>query len=1230
MRSRSFLLLIGFLFSGFVTWAQCTSNDIMEPGFQFLSSSRGCAPFNVQIETLYLAATPGTVYYVNWGDGTPEQSYVQANATGVVISHVYPNSPVDCGYDVVIDTENACNPRGSVVPINTQVVVWTNDIVAITPAEFRVCQGFAASLNFTDNSDWNCNPRATRENNAARWLQWIYGTGVPADQIPGIQVNGISPGGFPYLDPAANRNPRYPVSATGAQSLAINVPVTVPADVGREFQVTMKNWNQCNAYDNNLANGPQNPADLVNGDNPPQIAFARIVIVESPQPSFITRLGNSAGPVQSVFCLGDNIFFDDLTPAIAGASFGYTWEFFDNPTGTGSPVATRTQAQPTFAYPSTGQKLVRLHVHDNNAAGNCEEIFDAVITISPSLIAKIAVTDLSGNAITPDFCQENSAPFSTFNARFSDVSIGTATASTEWRWEFYDENNALVLQTGFATSAGGPFDRAFVNPGIYRVRLRIRDNITLCETEDEVQVRVFRKPIPDFVANSVCETFQTAFSDLSKLRAVGGQQIALREWDLDYDGVTFSKDATLDNQTNFNHVFPATGSYRVALRVTTDLGGCSSIIEHTVVVAPLPNASFTANRLSGCSVLQVNFSNTSATGQPDVINEFRWEIDDGSGFQVDSIQRPGDPGFTSSFVKDFKNVTSINKTFDVRLRAVTANGCERLTAPQTITVFPGPQSGFVSVNYSPFNNNCSPVSVNFSVDAATQAQNPSDYLWTIRDGADVIVQQSTGTTPAFTHNFVNTSQSIKDFEISLRATLPTGCFGDSVRLIRINPVPSSTFDIDTLAYECGRVVFHFAASQRGLARYEWTITSNGVTLFNSITAGDNFDYEITRSTSVDQNIQVNLQTMNFANCVSTVTNQSVIVPKTTVIIADFSVTPLTQRFPSATVSIINNTTTGSFIYAWDFGDGTSSASNSSSLSHTYSSDGIFTVNLAVSNGDCSDSHTVTINITSATPVLDFTYDPSSGCLPLKVNFTNHSQYTDPATYAWDFGDGEGISSLVNPSYTYSKAGVYSVMLRGKNSVGETAQVTKPLIITVFDKPLAQFEVKPNQVEFPGGKIYTDNRSFGATSFEWDFGDGGTSTDFEPVHEVLAEGTLDIQLIASNAEGCSDTTKLTAGVRTIRSGQILVPNAFSPNLSGPGSSGGKNDVFRPIMRGVSDYQLMVFSRWGQLLYETKDPQAGWDGYFNGRLCQQDVYVYKILATYDTGEKINKVGDIHLIR
>ncbi len=1213
--------------------AQC-GGLILEPGFAFRTSSRGCAPFNVELETRYLSSVVGTEYYINWGDGTAEETYVQTNAIGVIISHLYPNSPVDCGYDLIIDAANACNPRGSVVPITTQVIVWTNDIISIDPGIFRVCQGFATDVLFTDNSDWNCYPHATRENNEARWIQWIYGTGSLANQIPGIEVNTIIPGGYPYLDPAPAKNPIYPVFSPGQISLPISVPITAPADIGKEFEITLKNWNQCNPYDELLTDGNAfNPVngDLVNGDNAPEVTTARIVIVDAPQPDFVTRLAGPGGAVQSVFCIGDAIYFDNNTPAIGGANFQWTWEFYNNSSGTGTPVATRSSANPTYTYATTGQKMIRLRVRDTNAAGNCEAIFERLITISPSLVAQISITDASGNVIVPDFCQEVTAPFTNFQARFNDASVGTVLATTEWRWEFYNENNVLIRQepaAGFSTTQLGPFDQAFTNIGIYRVRLRIRDNATSCESVDDVQVRVFEKPKPDFSFTSACETFPVTFADLSTLNSTLGEQIVLREWDMDYDGVTFNKEATLDNQTNFNYDIGPAGSYDVALRVTTDLGTCSALIVKTVTVAPLPVASFTPNQTSGCSTLTINFTNNSIVGQSDLIKEYWWEVDAGAGFQVDSIQRPSDPGFGATFTRDFINNTITNAVYRVRLRVITVNDCQRVSAPADITVFPGPQSGFVSLNYSPFNNNCSPVSVNFTVDSQTQSLNPTDYVWSINDANGLVDQISTGTTPAFTYPFVNASQSIKDYAVTLRAVLTSGCYGDSTRIIRVNPIPSSAFTFDTVQFDCQRMIINLNATQKGLVEYAWAISINGNIVFTTTTEGDNFDYEILRSPSADQNVSIALTTTNFASCESSVTTHSVLVPRVDVMNASFTATPISQTLPNSTVTITNTTNPGPWQYLWDFGDGiTSTVANVTS--HTYATFGTYTIKLTVTNNTCEEEQVATVQINPIPPIVDFEYFPPSGCAPLTVNFTNTSQFADPSSYFWEFGAGEGTSRAVNPSYTYFEAGIYSVTLSASNVLGDTIQITKQLIIEVFERPQALFSLKPRVVTIPGGLLYTNNQSIGANMFTWDFGDGGTSTDAEPQHTYTQEGVYDVTLVASSSNGCADTTKLVAAVRVEKGAQLLIPNAFSPNLSGPGGNG-ENDIFIPLMRGVSEFEMTVFDRWGELLFETHSAESGWDGYYKGKLCPQDVYVYKIVAKYENGQTVTRVGDIHLIR
>lgn len=1220
-------------------FAQC--GGIMEPGFAFLTSSRGCAPFNVSIQTIYLSSVPGTQYYVDWGDGTPEQTYNQVGPTGVVMTHNYPLASINCGYDVVIDASNACNPRGSVVPITTQVIVWTNDVVSISPGVFRVCAGAAADVVFTDNSTWNCFPRATRENNAPRWIQWRYGTGAPAIQIPGIKVNGVTPGGFFYLDPAANRNPRYPVAAPGVTSLPINVPVTTPADIGKEFEITLRNWNQCNPYDNNILDGdPKNPVggNTIDGDNFPQETTARVVIVDAPAPAFVTRLGNAGGPIQSVFCISDNIYFDNNTPPIPGASFFDTWEFFDNNTGTGIPLSTSNNPNPTFSYTTSGQKLIRLSVKDQNAAGNCIQSVDVLVTISPSLVAKIQTTDFANALITPDFCQASGAPFSTFQVRFNDVSVGAATATTEWKWEFYDENNALVQQApvggGFSPTMLGPFDQTYTNRGIYRAVLTIRDNVTSCQTTDQMLVRVYENPVPAFNATRVCQGQPSPFVESSTLNAINGESIVLREWDFNYDGITFNKDPAFDNQTSFSRSLGAAGTYQVALRVTANQHGCSAILVKPVVVDPLPNASLTPDVTSGCSVLTVTFTNNSVGGQPDVIDRFVWEIDDGTGYAPVTTQHPTDPGFTGFFVHDFVNTLLVNKTFNVRMRVVTINNCETVSAPTMITVFPGTKSGFISTNYSPFNDNCSPISVNFSVDAQTQSLGPTNYQWEISDVNGVISNVSTGTTPAYTGIFTNTTALIKDFNVKLTTSLSSGCFGDSTRIIRVSPVPASLFDIDTVVFDCQRMRLRFIAQQKGL-QYHWVITENAVMMLNTAGSSDVLEYEVTR-VGVDINLSVSLDTKNIANCNSNVTTQSVVVPKKDVINTSFTATPASQMLPASTVFITNTTNTGPWTYAWDFGDGATSIGAGPTLQHTYATYGTYVIKLTVTNNVCVEERTQTIVINAIPPVVDFSYDPGSGCQPLTVKFKNLSKFAEPSTFVWNFGDGQATSNAIDPTYTYFQPGKYTVSLSASNITGQVVTETKQNIIEIFVKPSAQFETKPKLIYIPGGILYTKNNSFDASQYVWDFGDTETSDLREPQHTYQNEGAYTITMIAISDHNCSDTARVKNAVLVQKGGQVLVPNAFSPNLNGQptgpggGFSDGKNDVFLPLMRGVVQFEMLVFNRWGELLFQSSDAQTGWDGYYQGRLCPQDVYVYKITATYENGEKVIRTGDINLIR
>ncbi|MEL7005282.1 MAG: PKD domain-containing protein, partial [Bacteroidota bacterium] len=470
------------------------------------------------------------------------------------------------------------------------------------------------------------------------------------------------------------------------------------------------------------------------------------------------------------------------------------------------------------------------------------------------------------------------------------------------------------------------------------------------------------------------------------------------------------------------------------------------------------------------------------------------------------------------------------------------------------------------------------------------------------------------------------------FEVTLTSTLPTGCFGDSTRTIRVSPVPVADFTIDTLAFDCDNMRILVEASRQGYNNYEWEVRQNGVVTLASSSIGSSFELPFDLLAS-DLPVDITLRTTNFADCESELGTGGIVIPAKKNINAAFNVTPLEQSLPDATVFFENLTSAGPWTYEWDFGDGNTS-DDPNIASHTYTTFGTYTITLSVSDQECVETAVQTITINPVPPVVDFTYDPGAGCPPLTVQFTNLSQFADPSSYFWEFGANQGTSRAEDPQYTYFEAGTYTVSLSAANILGDTVREVKTMIIEVYEKPVALFDIRPFIVFIPDNPIFTDNNSFSASSYFWDFGDGTTSTDPEPTHTYEELGVFDVTLIASNEFGCTDTLTRESIVETRVGGRVLVPNAFTPNLSGPiggaAGRGGTNDVFLPVMEGVSEFEMQVFNRWGELLFETRNKNIGWDGYYQGKLSPQDVYIYKLSVVFQNGESTVRTGDINLIR
>jgi len=206
---------------------------------------------------------------------------------------------------------------------------------------------------------------------------------------------------------------------------------------------------------------------------------------------------------------------------------------------------------------------------------------------------------------------------------------------------------------------------------------------------------------------------------------------------------------------------------------------------------------------------------------------------------------------------------------------------------------------------------------------------------------------------------------------------------------------------------------------------------------------------------------------------------------------------------------------------WDFDDGGTSTERNPV--HAFASAGDFDVYLLVTNTQGSDDvvHTVTVN---PLPEASFDYAPASGPLPLTVYFTNTSQYAQNPT--WNFGDGgTGAGNYVN--HTYTEPGTYTVTLTVESPYGcGTVQATAQVYVYLQPAPpTAAFSADPTEGCVPLAVTFTDE-STGyppITSWLWDFGDGATSTETNPVHTYTVDGEYTVLLTVENVSGTASVT-----------------------------------------------------------------------------------------------------------
>ena len=174
-----------------------------------------------------------------------------------------------------------------------------------------------------------------------------------------------------------------------------------------------------------------------------------------------------------------------------------------------------------------------------------------------------------------------------------------------------------------------------------------------------------------------------------------------------------------------------------------------------------------------------------------------------------------------------------------------------------------------------------------------------------------------------------------------------------------------------------------------------------------------------------------------------------------------------------------------------------------------------------------------IRIYAQAPVAAFTSNVTSGCAPLSVAFKDQST-NNPTSWEWDFGNG-ATSSNQNPTVSYSAAGTYTVTLIVKNGVGENA-VRMTNYITVFPSPTLNFSTNLSLACVPANIQFTNSSQPGQgsiVSYNWGFGDGGTSNQASPSHTYTQTGYYNVSLTVTNSAGCSSSATFSRVIRVIQ-------------------------------------------------------------------------------------------------
>lgn len=693
-----------------------------------------------------------------------------------------------------------------------------------------------------------------------------------------------------------------------------------------------------------------------------------------------------------------------------------------------------------------------------------------------------------------------------------------------------------------------------------------------CPTYDTVVVTVNPQPQSNFnlSPSSVCEGSPVQVTS-------NNPPIAGMVYNWSFDGATINSGS---GAGPYSLTWSGQANHTVSL--TTTANGCTSTVNNqNVQVYQIPTPLFT---ISDSTLCQFDSAVVTYTGNATAGATYNWNYGNGI-VQSGSNQGPITIDYNGS------GNTSISLQ-------VSENGCTSSVKTIPIVVSPRPFANFTISDIL----GCT--GTNYAVTFIGLGPAGSTYNWNFNNG---VVVNGSGAGP-YNITFPNQGMQYVELEVDNNGCTST-LYQDS---IQIYTTPTSDFSLSDLGIcEDESLTVNYIGNAGHTATYNWNF-SGGIINSGSGQGPYNVTWPSGGSPSLTLVVTEN-------GCVSSLYTQQIIVtPKP---IATFQMDNSLCEYESTSLTFTGQSNAGS-IFNWNFAPATIlSGTYSGPYNLMYQNDGNYQVSLFIDDNGCI-SDTVLLDITvNPKPDAGFTGTNLVGCEPLTSSFA--ANVIDPNNnYNWDFESFTGTGD--SPTATFN-AGTYDVELIVTTPDGCRDTSLQVNYVNAYNMPISYFNVNNTQLSGSNATLNVNDGSSFANTYLYTFGDGFISTDPSPSHTYSAEGEWLVTQIVTSINGCIDSSSVIVTFEP--SPLIFIPNSFTPSRQD-----NKNDTWRISMSYIKNFKLMVFNRWGEIIFTSYDLFHQWDGTSKGskEIVPIGTYAYRIMYTDMEGVSKDIIGSVNVIK